>query len=131
MRPRGNLAQLAERRDQIVIGIGLMPLHKREHHHMTRRRQPVDRRRLDGAAVAAEEIIRRLHAALMSQRPRPGEFGGDGVARMVVFTVDTQDRAKPVRCLDQIGSVFRNIDQAGRRVRRDIPQRLSDCCTSP
>ena len=78
-------------------------------------------------AVTTRIGLRGDHATLVAQCIKPGQFAVDGIFAVVVFTVYAQhgflhNRIPGIGCINDIGHVFRDIDQASACPLTEIPQ---------
>ena len=122
MRPRRKGAKLPERAVQILIGIRLFTGKKLEHHHAARC-QPGAATLLDHSPIAPGNRPRRLDAPLTVKRRHPGNLALDRPAAVIPLAMKPQHAAMTGWRFDDIGGVFRQVDQPRRRVHRHIPQR--------
>jgi hypothetical protein len=117
--PRGDRAEVPERRDQAVAGrFGAgQPL---EHHDVSRGLAVFHQ--YNGMKLVALNDLRGADPGVRAQRVQPGQFGGDLVERLVAVPVHAQDGAL-VAGFDQVGRVLADVEQRQRRVGRPVVPR--------
>ena len=112
-------AQCVEVRDGQRLLVGFGARHHLEVHDVALRSVVVDGD--DASTVAGGQHGGHDDVAVAPQRIEPVEFGLDLVRAVVVLAVHAQDRPRAgVRVLDRVGGVLGQVQQAQRRIGRQV-----------
>ena len=128
MHARSDFAQGFEGAREIILDAGLDPVFPVEQHHVARALHARMSGVLDQLAVGSRQRIGCYRNAGLPQVHGPCQFRGDGLTRLVTFTVNAQGPAAPVGRVDAIGGILRKIQQAGRAGLGQVVMRHRPMC---